>query len=304
THARWGAYSVGCTPAGAVVDAGMLTTITGATIGLTYCGSVWVRGSVGIPYRLYFGTAAGVVKAGCTPTTFTGDGAWHRYEVTFVADAANLYLCVSKDSSVSAVVFYCDGWQCEVAAEATTYIDGGQPGGGSLGRPGLSTAARAAHAGGGGVIVDLEDYDINITTTVGLGMPPVKARATPTPSLAGARRQDAHVEPRVVTISCWSQGLTATGLDRAREQLLNALRDDRVATPQPVTLRFETAARTFELHAYYDAGLERNPTEYRFERWPLRLICYDPYLYEIGECAAILDVGDSATWSYIAGRLR
>jgi hypothetical protein len=306
-QARWGAYSFAVTPAAAGY-AGLLQTITGCTPGTTYVFSVWVRGVATIPYRIYFGAADGSVKAGCTPTTFTGGGVWQRYEVIFVADGAVLYACVSKNSSASAATFYVDGWQVEVGAAATTYLDGEQPGCEWNGVPHLSTATRAAQEGGGGTIVNLAAYGINVSHNIGLGMPPLRHKRLDTPNLPGALLEDIHVEPRSITLACWSNAANDasddSALNLARAQLLNALKLDRVATLQPVTLRHASATRTFELHCFYDGGLERNLTEYRFEAFALRLICYDPFLYEIGEVATALDVEDTATFRYVCARRR
>lgn len=306
-ESRWGNYSLRVTP-GAAVNAGVRHSITGASIGETYTGSAWVLGAAGVPYHIYFGDAAGAVKAGCTPTTFTGDGTWHRYEVQFVADAANLYICVSKNNSVSVSPVYIDGWQVEEAVAATTYIDGTRPGCEWDGVPHLSSSSRVAQDGGGGQIISLDDYDINVTHDVGLGVAPLRHRVLSTPNLPGAILEGVHTEPRVLTLACWASAppLDAddSALDQARAALVDALKPDRAPKLQPVTLYYESATREFELHAYYESGLERNITEWRFEAFILRFICYDPALYEIGETADPLDVEDSGTLRYVCARLR
>jgi len=308
TQSRWGRYSVRVTP-GANAFSGLLDSAAGCTPGTVYVCSVWVLGAVGLPYRIYFGDAAGGLQPSCTPTTFTGDGTWHRYQVAYRALAAMLYFCVSKNNSAALDVFYVDGWQLEVGLAATTYMDGDQPGCEWLGVPHLAATARSEHAGGGGALVDLETtYGIHVTTSVGLGLPPLKHKRLDTPSAAGALLDDVHVEPRILTLAAWvnapNDDADDSVLALARDNLINALKLDRVATLQPVTLYFTSASRTFELHAFYEAGLERNLTEFRFEKFALRLLCYDAFLYEIGEEATPLDALDTTTFSYVGARLR
>ena len=76
--------------------------------------------------------------------------------------------------------------------------------------------------------------------------------------------------------------------------------------PQPVILRYRGASVTKEISCHYEGGFEGTfSAEMKaFERIQLRFLADDPFWYQIGQTAAVLDSNDSATFRDIAARLK
>ena len=85
---------------------------------------------------------------------------------------------------------------------------------------------------------------------------------------------------------------TPAAVHSVRKNLINALKLDRVMGNQPVKLRYRGALSTkpVEFNAVYDTGLELLGGGGSVEQTAVRLICYDPYAYEVGEASATVGV--------------
>ena len=158
---RHGAYSMKVTPVTGqtsyVAYAGLAVTA-----GLAYTFSCDVKGVAGQAMRIYIGADAA--------TTFTATGYWQRVKVTETIEVGTTetYVAVQRDSVASTGTFYVDGVQFEQAVDASTFIEGNQPGCGWTGLPLHSTSWRDPLSAKGGLIVDLEDY-CHIVQAIGLG---------------------------------------------------------------------------------------------------------------------------------------
>jgi len=301
--ARRGIASGRITP-GAATNAGVIHTAIGAgSAGVAATVSVDFKGETGIPYQLYFSDAAGVLKAGCTATTFTGDGAWHRYECSWTADGADLYVTVDKNNSASVAVFYIDGLQIERKAYSTTYCDGDRPGCKWNGVPGSSASTRSAQSRAGGRVYSLSGWSITVNKKQGLGMPPLALNSRPYALLPGGELTGVHVEPRVIQLACTVHGNADTVVNAGRQYLIDYLAPDGVATLQPVILRYTGESFELDIACVYEAGLERSVTRSSGESFILRLISFDPFWYTEWEDSAALDSNDTATLRYVCGRL-
>ena len=70
------------------------------------------------------------------------------------------------------------------------------------------------------------------------------------------------------------------------------------------TFRYTGGSVEKEIQAVYDGGLERGlPIGWSEQEITLRLLANDPFFYGVGEEAAALDTNDSATFSYLAGKI-
>jgi hypothetical protein len=83
------------------------------------------------------------------------------------------------------------------------------------------------------------------------------------------------------------------------------LKPDAVPDDQPVIIRYEGATVHKQISAYYEGGLEYavSAQTCSVENLALRFLAADPYWYEIGQSAAVLDNNDALTTRYVAARL-
>jgi len=105
---------------------------------------------------------------------------------------------------------------------------------------------------------------------------------------------------------------TLADLHAYRQALVEELAHDRypaeAAGWQPVRLRYTGADVAKEIRAHYREGLGiswRDENVFaHYDKFGLGFLAPDPLWRELGESAAVLDVADSATLRYVAGRLR
>lgn len=270
-------------------------TLAAAT---TYTFSVDVWGVDSVPYKVYaYDVTGGVTLAAAT---FTGRGSWSRRKVTFTTGAnTSIRLYLVKNSSSSTAAFYSDGWQCETKSYATTYCDGERDGCTWAAGAHTSTSSRSAQYYGGGQVVDLADYGFYMEEMTGAGMPPINNIAT-TPALGdGGIFQRALAKTRILTLvgMVIGSGYTLTGLHTQRQNLINRLKFDRLASQQPVQLRYiGELAKPLALDCYYDAGLEINGPLQGSERAAMRFMAYDPYFRAVVGTGGA-DSGDNGSTS-------
>jgi hypothetical protein len=300
TYQRRGYACLSVTPAAGVND-GMYYGTVGLTNGQSYTFSCDVLGVLNVPYRIYFATTAGTLKAS---TEFTGTGEWQRVAVTWEADAtANHRLYVTKNDNASTGVYYVDGMQVCNLAYDVMYIDGDQAGCTWSGAAHGSTSTRPVTSRAGGRVVNLSSYGAKVTGVSGLGVPPLRHLAQERAILPGALYNGSKYAPRVIDMSLGIDGSSLADLHDKRNDLIDAIDPDG----DPAMYAYSGAGKSLYITAAYDGGLEfRHEADDGFteDGIPLRLIAYDPYWSEDGQAgAALTDSEDIADANYIIGRV-
>lgn len=237
------------------------------------------------------------------------DSNWALYGLQFPATQANgattLYIYQNGAGSGD---FYLDGIQVEAKDHYTTYCDGTQEGCAWDGAANASTSQRSAASRAGGLVEDLQDdYGLNIGAMVGAGAAPQSVGLNSYAVLPGGELNNIKVMSRTFTITGVISGTTMADYHAKRQALKAALDNSAYPNNRPVKLRYNGAAVHKEIGVYYDGGLEGELAASDpcfWERVAVRFIAPDPYWKEIGESAAVLDTNDSATFRYVAGRLR
>lgn len=302
TQRRYGVASIKCTPTANTAD-GVYWPLT-LVAATQYTFSLEFLGAAGVPYRIYGydQTAAAILG---TPITFTGDGEWHRYEVTFTTGANTSHrLFAVKNNDASVEPFYTDAWQVETKDHATTYCDGDQDGCVWTGGRHNSTSTRSAQARSGGRVFDLTDYNIAITEIGGVGMHPRTHNVQQRAARPGATLQSIKDQPRTIQLTGVTDTNAESDMYAALASLEAAFSHHKYAPLQPARIRYTRVDRTIELDVYYDAGLDGRFIEHTYNRFVMRLIAYDdPCWREVGNDAAAIDVNDVLTYSGILARV-
>lgn len=301
SYQRFGVYSLAVTPASGVNDGAYYAiTLNTAT---QYTLSVYVRGVATIPYRLraYDVTAATDLAA----QTFTGNGRWQRVELIFTTGAnTSIRLYVEKNNSASTAAFYVDGAQCEAKGYATTFCDGDQEGCSWKGARHASASERSSQTHAGGRLIDPEDVGVKIGAVGGLGMPPVSHNIQEWAQRPGALYRSLKVRPRVISLDAFTQTQSEGALYNAVAAFHDLLKRDRIGPDSPVRLRYTATTDPVMIDAVYDAGLEGNaPVHFMHERFPFRLVAYDPYWYDEGESAAVFNSKTAITVRTVIARI-
>lgn len=242
---------------------------------------------------------------------YAGKGYWERIELTFTAPATGEYeIGLFAASMLTAHDLYTDGWQLEAKAYATTYIDGDQAGYLPYqaayrwkGLPHYSVSVRSADTGTGGREVKLLDLGFTLLAVLGLGMAPLASVATPI-STGGAYYQRSTYQTRQFTLVGAVTGGSLAELDRQRAALLGAIQPHRIASEQPLTLRYHRVgdagdqSEVIDIAAVYEGGMEGVIDNFNQQRIGLTFRQYLPYLVSEGEVGVELDFADTLGESY------
>jgi len=275
-----GEYS-GCVYIGYPVYSGL-----SFTAGVTYVGSLYFKGPVGVPFRLHFTTTGGV-GAG-EQLIVIGDGKWHRYEFSWLCDSTDTYyLYVTKYGSATTAAYYIDAVQVEAKAYSTTYCDGSltppigftSSGCSWAGVAHASASSRTANSRAGGLVKNLDDFYFYVTNPTGIGAAPVTNYFTEYAVLAGALHGHTKVNSRVMILNGIVLATSLATLHSRRSTLLAALRPTE--TEEPLRLRYTGGTETLELSAYYDGGMEAGVREGFNERLGLRFYAPTPNWREV-----------------------
>lgn len=246
-----------------------------------------------------------------TPVALQQEGNWYVYGYQFPAAQANastkLYI---QQNGAGANDIFIGHIQVEANTYPTTPITGDLPGfiGGYAwaGAPHASASTRSGQERSGGKVVSLASLNCSVRWSSGIGMPPSTHHTQAQALLPGAQFLGAKVEPRAIDLLT-AMGTTPTpaGTHSARKGLVNALKLELVSGAQPVKLRYRGALSTkpVEFNAVYDTGLELNINGEDYEQAGVRLICYDPYGYELGEASVSLTTSQSLTAAYLLSRI-
>jgi len=299
TLAYWGLKSIKYTPTATTTDGiSYAITLTAAT---SQYIKVWVWGALAIPFRLQLYDVTGAVVLAYT--AFTGTGAWQKVVLSSATLTHTSHaIRVVKDSSASVAPFYLDGLNVIANGVSDTYVDGDQPGCVWDGTPHASTSRRLGSSAAGGAITNLADLNMYIDEIGGSGMPPMENIILPYGIVDGGYYQRSITRPRTFAIKGTATGSTYAAMHVTRAALIDTIKRDRVASPQPVTLRYNGAGLPVQIGAVYDSGLELTQWRGFIESIGIRFTAPDPYFYAEGDAAAALTAGAAATFAYIARR--
>lgn len=247
-------------------------------------------------------------------TLLSTEGSWWVYGVQIPAAQANASVALRvQQKGAGAIDLYIGFVQVEQNTYPTTPISGdlvGYSGGYAWeGSPNASASTRSAQERAGGKVVDLRDtYGVIVGWSSGIGLAPMTHHTQAQALLPGMRYTGFKVQPRVIDlISHMGTVLSNETVHSIRKDIIDALDLDGAATAQPVKLRYRGALSTkpVEFNAVYDAGLSMGSMDVNGpEETPIRLICYDPYAYEVGEASAQLTTAqDIADADYVAERI-
>lgn len=307
TKQRRGAYSLSITPSAALSDGAQKTwTVTDAVV---YAAGVDFWGEAGIPYQFRVvngsGTRLGYIA-------FKGEGIWKRYTFIFKASTTTAIVQVLKNSSASTKAFYIDGVQLESCAdgvlEATTYIDGDQPG---LvpnqyppayiwnGTPHASTSSRSGLTRAGGRVVKFKNYGWFLTAIIGLGLATPQNQAMDYAALDGGQDLGTRKPTRQFTLVGQFAGRTYGRLRDNRSNLAALFDRDLISMDQRLKLRYQAMdgcnpiGEAAEVICKYQGGLEGNTDGHFGSAAPITFTQYLPYVLSDGEAGIALDVQDT-----------
>lgn len=285
-YSAFGLYSLAVTPTSGTGDGVYFGTVA-LTSGTSYTFSVYVRGVASVPYKIYFADTSGTLKG--TATTITGDGAWHRYEVTWACDSSTNYrVYVTKNGGSSTGVFYIDAAQVEANAYATTYCDGSidvlrgfsSSGCSWSGVAHASTSSRTATSRMGGRVRDLTDiYGLYVTGHIGGAAPPVEVITSAYIALDGAFYDNTTVQARTLSVLGKLVGSSLADFQSKRSNLIGVLFPN--SQREPVLLRYAGSSRTLEIAGHYAGGLEGGELKGYSEAVSISFVCPYPHWREV-----------------------
>jgi hypothetical protein len=233
------------------------------------------------------------------------DANWTVYGLQVAAANCAGTLLYIHQNGAGAGDFYVDGVQVEAKTGWTTYCDGDQPGCSWDNAPHASTSTRSAYSRAGGRVYDLDtQYGLKMGSVSGEGMGPIANLLDSYAIIPGGEMQGYKTQSRPFTMTGLIQGTSFANLHAKRQALLNVLKPDAVPDDQPIIFRYTGATVHKQISAYYEGGLEYavDARDCTWENVALRFLAADPYWYEIGQSAAVLDSYDTATLRYIAAR--
>ena len=239
------------------------------------------------------------------------DATWDLYECNFTAAQANASVKLSvHQNGAGAGDFYIDGVQVEAKdGYYTTFCDGEQEGCEWIGPANASRSSRSAASLAGGRIRDLEDdYDLYIERMVSVGAGPISLSTDSYAVLPGGyvSSEKDGIREFVLAGKIWDTSLSS--LHSGRQDLAKVLRPN-VPGNQAITLRYTGSAAQKEIRAYYTDGLGGDIQAVKtqinaYENVNVRFVAVDPYWYEIGESAEILDDEDTIAIKAVMARLK
>ncbi len=243
----FGAYSLSVTGA----SDGIGATATAASIG---SGSAVIASA----YVQIRGATGGSVQIGVGGTTFrTAVGSvWQRVSVGTINTAAAARTIAIQRFNANSGTLYVDGVQVEGGGSITTYIDGDQDGCQWLGAAHTSISLRSGQSRAGGSVVALRDLGLVVEEAAGHGAPPLVTVQQPYALLDGSEYQRTKVAARSFSLVGAIVGTTTADWHLTRRRLIDALKVDAVAVPQPIRLLYTGAGGTTYLDAVWDGGLE------------------------------------------------
>ncbi len=298
----FGAYSIAVTPTSATTG-GMYAGTYTVTNGQTYTFSVYVKGVLGVPYRIFIASTGATAQG--TPTTFTGTGNWQRVVQTGTVGVTSVRLYVVKNSSSSTGVFYVDGFQLENKAYETSYCDGDQEGCSWTGVYHSSQSSRDAQARSGGRAIYLGTYDAVVTDVSGIGAPPIENKILSYGNTDGGQFQRQIVKPRSFTIGLSVNGDDVADWDQNLDNLWDLVKPDLVFPQQPFVLGYDAGTNPIRIKAVIDGDFSlQNDKLKEISAVALRATAPDPFWYTEKNGGTTLTTGTqtSSSWNGIYRR--
>lgn len=246
------------------------------------------------------------------------DETWDLYGVMFGATESNGRTSATiTQFGAGAAEFYVDGIQIEPLADWSTYCDGTQEGCTWNGAEHAATSTRSALSSDGGQPKDLYlEYKFFVQRIIGAGASDQDLVVDSYALLPGGELNNIKVKSRQMTIIGKFIGDNKEQLHLARKELIKLLKNN-----SSIKLQYNGAKAQKEIKVSYQGGLEgemaafyRNfeaegdadwvETFKYTEKASIQFLAPDPYWYEVGESAALLDTNDSATFRTVAARLK
>lgn len=274
TTQRRGAWCLAVTPSSSTNDGVALQTLINATVsGQVHAVSFDFKGVSGVPYQ------ATINVGGSGSVAFIGDGAWHRYSFLFTTTGTGVAMRIQKAGSASTATYYIDGVQIALASADTTYCDGDQDGCQWNGTPHASNSSRGSQSRAGGQVLNFDALGITIgLNSQGLGMPPMDVVSLQAAQANGATYQASYAKERPIMLAESINGTSQSNLHSLRKAMIDLIKPDAVATPQPVQLRYNgTGGGDMLLNAVYADGLKWQGQSGFGEDAPLQMVAHDPY---------------------------
>jgi hypothetical protein len=251
-----GLYSLAVTPTGAGDGVYCALTLETTT---EYTFSIDVWGAAGVDYRIYLYdvTAAAILGSA---VSFEADGNWRRYVVTATTGANTSIRVYVEVVDASIADFYIDAAQIEEKGYATTYCDGDQDGCAWAAGEHSSTSARSAQSAAGGRVIDLNSagYELEVRASIGVGHAPIELIESLPAQGIGGDFQDQVIRPRDFQLVGTIPGTDRADYHTNRLNLINAFNPHRLASKQPVQLRYNLSGRSAAIDGYYVDGLGKN----------------------------------------------
>lgn len=253
------------------------------------------------------------------------DSQWRLFGATFTASetSGQANLRITQIGS-GANTFYLDGLQVSPVIEGryyTTYIDGTQEGSRWLGAPHASASMRSGQSRAGGVVRDFyRDYGFVVERIIGGGSVKEELSIDSYAMLPGGELNNDKTQIREFSLVGYFLADSGESLHENIQRLELELGLNTYPSQQPFRLRFSGARVLKEISARYAGGLEGDlPIYYddclsvEDEKWvqnrfwrtraAVQMVAEDPFWYEVGESAALLDTNDTATFRMVAARL-
>lgn len=321
TQSLFGAYSLYCETTAAGGAEGFYGPGTGTngiavTANTAYTFTAYVYTAYATTQlTITWYAAGGALVSTDTQAITASAGNWVRHTLTATSPATGVFAALGVTEAAGTatpISWFTDGINFVAADHATTYIDGDQPGCEWNGTKHASTSTRSAQSRAGGRVYDLDTtYGLKLGQLIGIGAAPQSPDYEEHALLPGGSVSGVKTHGRVFTLAGSMFSTTSfANLHAQRQALYSVIDPDAVPHtdkgPQPVLLRYRGAAVTKEIACHYEGGFEGtfNATLKSFERVALRFLAPDPFWYQIGQTAAVLDSNDTATLRYVAGRLR
>ena len=303
-RSKFGVRSCLCTVNNAFNIAEFNITLTAAAHAFSmwvYLSTNWNGGLIRLQTQDFTSVT---IDTATTTTTTTGE--WVKLEILFTPDAGDLtgdILVETATLPTAGRTIYIDAAQCELKAYTTTYIDGDQAEGEWTGAEHASTSTREALSRAGGRVRDLEDtYSLAVERMVGTGAAAMENVLTNRVFTPGANFEGRIVLPRVFSLVSTVRGSSLANYHALRQAFFNDISPDAI-NDEPIIFRYTGAAVDKEIRARYSGGMTMTGPSGFAENVALQFVADDPFFTQIGESAVVLDSNDTATFSYIAGRI-
>lgn len=284
-------------------------TMSGANDGVRHAGLAMVAGELRAVSCMFRGTAGRryrcQIEDGGGGTTsrvlITATGRWQELRWYCSTQTTATYYFFVGALAAGADVVYLDAVQVEQiqpGETGSTYIDGDQlgliaqpalPAYGWNGSPHASTSYRSAQTRAGGMIMNFDLAQLVLTAVIGLGLAPVAHVVSPYAQLDGAAYDRTRLTERAFSLV----GRIDAANDGARSRALALLEDwlsrDRIATQQPLRLRYERfdgftpTSEIAQIDALYTAGLEGAIDSRSGAAVPLQFALFAPYVTAVRE---------------------